>query len=551
MADLSPRTCTTCGIALPASFPDGLCPRCMMAAVTPLEGGRNAGVPGTEELGRMFPDLDILELLGAGGMGAVYKVRQPRLNRLAALKVMLCPPGHEGDFSLRFEREAQVLARLSHPNIVIIYDFGDLGPERTGGGSLFWFLMEYVDGTDLGQLIKAKGLKPAQALAIVPQICDALQYAHDQGITHRDIKPANLLLDQRGVVKVADFGLAKMVGSAADALMTGLTQTGTAMGTPHYMAPEQWERPNDVDHRADIYALGVVFYEMLTGERPAGVFDPPSRKSSAVDRKLDGVVLRAMEKNPDRRYQQASEVKEEVTRISGATAGKGGKRWLALAVAVLLVIAGWMSWPGGDEVPRSEAAERQWVRAFPDTAKLPGLLESKDGWVLSSKLTVPVQTASGGEMKLLNVGLRTRMRFSEGAGSDATQVILRRGSHGGDHFELRYYRNLSGDRPNQFQIRHWDHKLKQSTMLASAEVAEAVHEAAGGFQLEFYAIGSRLHGRLNGGHDITAAVPSTNFVKPGEAGFAQLKLCWLKDMEFLNLDGMSEADALALAGVEK
>ncbi|HBJ83282.1 MAG TPA: hypothetical protein DDZ88_05300 [Verrucomicrobiales bacterium] len=319
MSDSPARICQTCATAIPAGFPEGFCPKCMLAsaapkdqmtpahtqipgvehehetdaeaeaeadktitvpAPTPSQILRPGGVPSVDMLRRMFPDLEILDMLGAGGMGAVYKARQPRLNRLVALKIMVAAPGHETDFALRFEREAQVLARLNHPHIVILYDFGELGPERTGADPLFYFLMEYVDGTDLGQLIKSKELKPAQALAIVPQICEALQYAHDQGITHRDIKPANILIDKKGTVKIADFGLAKVVGgSAEEAMMTGLTQTGTAMGTPHYMAPEQWEHPELVDHRADIYALGVVFYEMLTGERPAGVFEPPSKKT--------------------------------------------------------------------------------------------------------------------------------------------------------------------------------------------------------------------------------------------------------------------------------
>jgi formylglycine-generating enzyme required for sulfatase activity len=229
--------------------------------------------------------------------------------------------------------------------------------------------MEYVDGTDLGQLIKSKELKPAQALAIVPQICEALQYAHDQGITHRDIKPANILIDKRGTVKIADFGLAKMISGTDEALMTGLTQTGTAMGTPHYMAPEQWDHPELVDHRADIYALGVVFYEMLTGERPAGVFEPPSKKTKPpVDKKLDVVVMRAMDKNPDRRYQQAGQIGDDVTRISGANKSRPAttkgtsepkrsslKPLLAIGIAAALAVGGWMLWQGGQAGPPAAA----------------------------------------------------------------------------------------------------------------------------------------------------------------------------------------------------
>jgi serine/threonine protein kinase len=150
----------------------------------------------------------------------------------------------------------------------------------------------------------------------VPQICEALQYAHDQGVVHRDIKPENILLDKRGQVKIADFGLAKLLGQeAADSALTGSRQV---MGTPHYMAPEQMEKPLAVDHRADIYSLGVVFYEMLTGELPLGRFAPPSQRVH-VDVRLDEVVFRALEKEPERRYQHASEVKTEVESITTGT----------------------------------------------------------------------------------------------------------------------------------------------------------------------------------------------------------------------------------------
>src|SRR5262249_10626203 len=147
-----------------------------------------------------------------------------------------------------------------------------------------------VDGVNLRHVLREGRLKPEEALKIVPQICEALQYAHEQGGVHRDIKPENILVDKRGPVKIADFGLAKLLGQKAAA--SGLTGSRQVMGTPHYMAPEQMERPLEVDHRADIYSLGVVFYEMLTGELPLGRFAPPSQRVE-VDVRLDEVVLRA------------------------------------------------------------------------------------------------------------------------------------------------------------------------------------------------------------------------------------------------------------------
>ena len=137
---------------------------------------------------------------------------------------------------------------------------------------------------------------------VVPKICEALEFAHNEGILHRDIKPENILVDVRGRVKIADFGIAKLVEDARPG--TALTGSGRTLGTPHYMAPEQLEKPGTVDHRADIYSLGVVFYEMLTGELPLGRFQPPSHKV-AMDVRLDEVVLHALEKEPSRRYQHA------------------------------------------------------------------------------------------------------------------------------------------------------------------------------------------------------------------------------------------------------
>jgi predicted Ser/Thr protein kinase len=264
--------------------------------------------PSPAELASRFPQLEILELLGKGGMGAVYKARQPGLDRLVAVKIL--PPEISGEpmFTERFSREARALARLSHPNIVAVYDFGQAEGQC-------YFVMEYVDGVNLRQAIQSGGLTVKDALTIVPQICDALQFAHDEGVVHRDVKPENVLVDKRGRVKIADFGLAKLFGQ--DKIEHSLTGTHQVMGTLRYMAPEQIEGTRSVDHRADIYSLGVVFYELLTGELPLGRFAPPSKKVQ-LDIRLDDVVLRALEKEPEQRYQHASEIKSEVDAIRGS-----------------------------------------------------------------------------------------------------------------------------------------------------------------------------------------------------------------------------------------
>ncbi len=317
----APKQCPQCGAPLAADAPEGLCPRCLMAlnlaaqTDAPTAGVGPGGTriitldakspPLISDIAPFFPQLEILECLGWGGMGVVYKARQPRLNRPVALKILSRDKEKDPHFAERFQREAQALARLNHPNIVTVYDFG-----ATDG--LFYLLMEFVDGMNLRQLLQSGKINSEQALAIVPRICEALQYAHEQGIVHRDIKPENILLDKQGRVKIADFGIAKILGpERKEQPLTG----EKAIGTPHYMAPEQVEKPATVDHRADIYSLGVVFYEMLTGELPLGKFSPPSQKVR-IDVRLDEVVMRALEKEPERRYQQASQVKNQVETIA-------------------------------------------------------------------------------------------------------------------------------------------------------------------------------------------------------------------------------------------
>jgi serine/threonine protein kinase len=321
------RCCPRCQAEVSADAPEGLCPECLFRQV--IDGrhdGEERGAgrspspsfvpPSPAELARHFLQLEVLGLLGQGGMGAVYKAHQTKLDRLVAIKILPPEVARDPAFAERFLREARSLARLNHPNIVTVHDFGDVD-------GLYYFTMEYVDGRNLRDLLHTGPLPAAQALGIVPQICDALQYAHDEGLIHRDIKPENVLLDQKGRVKIADFGLAKLVG-LTPAYLT-LTGSHEVMGTLLYMAPEQMKRAHTVDHRADIYSLGVVLYEMLTGELPLGRFAPPSHKA-AVDERLDQVVLRALSREPAERYQDAGAFKQDVEAALAAAAGAGGHR---------------------------------------------------------------------------------------------------------------------------------------------------------------------------------------------------------------------------------
>jgi tRNA A-37 threonylcarbamoyl transferase component Bud32 len=290
----------------------GLSAKDLMAAVMEptRPGDEGPAIPPltVEEIAPHFPQLEVLECLGRGGMGVVYKARQRSLNRMVALKLLAPERADDPQFAARFEKEAHALAALNHPHIVAVHDFGQ-------AGGFYFLLMEFVDGVNLRQLLQTKRLTPKEALSIVPPVCEALQCAHDHGIVHRDIKPENLLMDRAGTVKIADFGIAKMVSDRShgshksyESYESGLPDllTSQAQGTPDYAAPEQ--QNGTVDHRADIYSLGVVLYEMLTGELPGSKLQPPSHKVQ-IDVRLDEIVLRALEQNPELRYATAADLR--------------------------------------------------------------------------------------------------------------------------------------------------------------------------------------------------------------------------------------------------
>ena len=301
--------CETCGGSLDRY---GGCSLCLIQlgisqGAAKSDGEDRAAVPSLAELNQHFPQLQITRLIGRGGMGAIFHARQTALDRDVALKIIAKEVAGDTAFIERFEREAKTLARLSHPNIVTIFDFG-----HTADGQAY-LIMEFVDGINLREAINSNSVDHADALVLVSTICQALKFAHSKGVVHRDIKPENILLDEDGSIKVADFGIAKIVDKSV--ATPTLTATQQVLGSLHYLAPEHLESPSQIDHRVDIYALGVIFYELLTGQLPLGRYEPPSTVRSDIDPHLDAIVMKSLSRQPSQRYQSAGEFEHDLNQI--------------------------------------------------------------------------------------------------------------------------------------------------------------------------------------------------------------------------------------------
>lgn len=268
----------------------------------------------------LVPGFELVELLGKGGMGEVWKARQISLSRLVAVKVLPSRFAKDREFVARFDKEANALASLSHPGVVQIIDRGQAGEH-------YYFVMELVPGINLREMMNAARLTLRDALRIGAQVARAIDYAHEMKIVHRDLKPENVLIDARGHVKIADFGLAGMKGTERD---ISLTATAVAMGTVNYMAPEQRRDAKNVDHRADLYSLGVLLYEMFTGELPIGRYKLPSQRAPGLDPRVDDVIGHLLESDPAARPARANLVAEV---LEAVTPGSSGSQPSALVPA--------------------------------------------------------------------------------------------------------------------------------------------------------------------------------------------------------------------------
>jgi serine/threonine protein kinase len=257
--------------------------------------------PETADLAPLFPGYDIEGLIATGGMGAVYRAQQRSLERPVAIKILPKEFGTDEAFRSIFEAEAKAMARLNHPNLIGVYDFGE------AAGMLF-IIMEYVPGKSLFHSAHAMAIDPAEVVRLVTGICNGLAHAHENGIIHRDIKPSNILLDLDARPKIGDFGLARHTGQK-------VLEGEEIYGTPHYTAPEVVNAPQSVDHRADIFSLGVLLHELLTGRLPADDPRPPSGIIEC-DPRFDAIVRRATDPQPGRRYESALEIVRDLQVIS-------------------------------------------------------------------------------------------------------------------------------------------------------------------------------------------------------------------------------------------
>jgi serine/threonine protein kinase len=356
-------TCPFCGTVFwPERVPGKSCPRCLIMgeseetepeSLASAPAGWKAGLtpsrwipPSVEWVRSRMPEFEIKALIGQGGMGAVYQARQPALDRQVAIKLLPPEVSHAGPRpALWFKDEARFLARMNHPGIVQVYDLGELED-----GALY-FVMEWVGSVNLAQLISSQGPLPLeQAALLLLQACAALHHAHGLGLIHRDIKPENLLLTDGGLLKIVDFGMAQAALKTDEFNRTKSTQL--LAGTPDYAAPECWSPGAVIDHRADLYGLGVTFYYMLTGSLPRGNFRPLSSAGPHMAG-FDALIRKVLQQDPAERYQSALTLQKDVENLLvknlPARAApslwrqflRSPRRWAAFAIAaVFLIFAG-------------------------------------------------------------------------------------------------------------------------------------------------------------------------------------------------------------------
>lgn len=370
MTKIAAKSCPDCGAASEAGWPGGNCPGCLVQIAIDWPSLNSTGgpvaPPGIELLRERIPSLEIVTLIGCGGMGAVYMARQPQLDRAIALKVLPVERSRDVIAVERFRRESRVLAQLDHPNIVRVYDSGQ-------EGDLFYLVMEFVDGVNLRDFLASGPVPAREVRRIAMQLCDAIQAAHDLGCVHRDLKPENILLDESGRVKVTDFGIALWAKDRGT--HDSLTTATVRVGTPHYMAPEQRGPNRTIDHRADLFAVGIMLFELLTGEGPQLEYRPPSQLAG-VDRRWNRIIAKCLKSAPGERFQSARELRDAIQRTIPADAPAGRRVWRRGALTISVIVVGaWLAvmqpWQTGAGTGLSWKGVRTSGPIGPDAAILP------------------------------------------------------------------------------------------------------------------------------------------------------------------------------------
>ncbi|MDX1680084.1 MAG: serine/threonine-protein kinase [Akkermansiaceae bacterium] len=268
--------------------------------------GANYQPPSLEEIQALLPRDEVLEFIGHGGMGTYYRAVQSRLDREVAVKVLLVDAQEDASLIDGFKSEAKAMARLNHFNIIKIFDFGV-------ADSKLYLIVEYVKGKTLEQLVARRGFGIREVVSLLGQVCDALEHAHGMGVIHRDLRLGNTMVDEEGVVKVGDFGLARLIGE--ELFRHNLVGENQDMGTLDYVAPEQHGEGGDIDLRADIFSLGAMLYKLSTRTLPYDEYVPPSHFVPDINPLVDQIVLRCMQRRPENRFQSIAEFRDMLLQL--------------------------------------------------------------------------------------------------------------------------------------------------------------------------------------------------------------------------------------------
>ncbi|KZS81555.1 serine/threonine protein kinase [Mycobacterium kansasii] len=367
------------------------------------------------------------DILGFGGMSEVHLARDLRLHRDVAVKVLRADLARDPSFYLRFRREAQNAAALNHPAIVAVYDTGEA---ETSAGPLPYIVMEYVDGVTLRDIVHTEGpMPPKQAIEVIADACQALNFSHQNGIIHRDVKPANIMISSTNAVKVMDFGIARAIADSGNSV----TQTAAVIGTAQYLSPEQ-ARGDAVDARSDVYSLGCVLYEILTGEPPftgdspvAVAYQhvredpiPPSERHEGISADLDAVVLKALAKNPENRYQTAAEMRADLVRVHNGEPPEAPKVLSgAERRSLLAATPGHPAGPRTDPLPRQVLDHTGRDRTTPSVGRWVAVVAVLA--VLTIAVTIAINTFGGNTRKVQVPDVRGQ------ASADAIAALQNRG----------------------------------------------------------------------------------------------------------------------------